>query len=138
MRLTHSVESSRYLKTEKYILRNNSSFSCGPSSNGRLDESRNRHYLFPFFEKDLRRTYRNRTRNTVAHFLRAFRFPDVRDKTMFDIENAHSLRMRLSYLYWVSIHTGEPDPDFTALFLGMYHFFGKYGTPTFKEENDCE
>jgi hypothetical protein len=137
---TRSDELSHCLKTESFLQPIGNSFLCGPSLNDASAANRNGKYLFPYLSAELKQLYTHRTRHTVAHYLRAFRFPgefvNSKDANTFNILSPDSLRLRFAYLYWVSIHTGKPDPDFTALFLGMYHFRGKY--KVHPEEDDCE
>lgn len=126
---THSIVSDVPLTTWKIEIPlgpHASLHTCGPSLNEVLAAGINVRYLTPYLAPDLKKSYREKVRHTIAHYIRAFRYPVEPAESTFGITDPLSLRTRLAYLYWVSIHTGPEDRKFTSLFIKMYDEYGKY------------
>ena len=126
---TNSGELLATWKIGKQPLQCGSYPTSGRKSKGQLAYQTNRLHLYPYFNKALQHSYESRVRNTIAHYIRAFRFPTGEkhnDQINLDIFDGKVLRLRIAYLYWVSLHTGQPDRKFKSTFTGLYDEYGKF------------
>jgi len=62
---------------------------------------------------------------TIAMMIRGFKFDE--GYAGFHMENLKMLRMRLAYLFWVSLHSGPVDYVLRKIFLNMHREKGTYG-----------
>jgi hypothetical protein len=94
--------------------------------------------MYPILSQELASDYEQRTPFSVENFLRGFVFGtrapgdmiDEEDYSRFPFDNAHTLRLRVSYLYWVQLHTGEVEPQ---LHDSVHNFVYQRGPFDFKD-----